>query len=101
MQSAEWKMRHTVETGTRLERSREWARVERLIALARSAYEVELTPERRQQIRQRLLDKLDQLERQRERRRHRRRVAAGVFVAGASTILLAGLLLKLVRVAEQ
>jgi hypothetical protein len=90
-----------VETGTRLERSGEWARVERLIALARSAYEVELTPERREQMRQRLLEKLDQAERERERRRNRRRVAARVLLAGASTIVLAGLVLKLARVAEQ
>jgi hypothetical protein len=86
-----------VETGTRLERSAEWARVERLIALARGAYEEELTPERREQLRQRLLEKLDQAERQRERRRNRRWVTAGVLLAGASTMLLAGLLVKLVR----
>ena len=87
----------SVETGTRLEPSAEWVRVQRLIALARSAYEVEFTPERREQIRQRLLAKLDQVERERERRRHRRRVAARVLVAGASAMLLAGLVLKLVQ----
>ncbi len=90
-----------MQTGTSLERSGEWARVARLIALARSAYEVELTPERREQFRQRLLEKVDQVERERERRRNRRRVAARVLLAGASTMLLAGLLLKLVRAAEQ
>ena len=88
-------------TGTRLERSAEWARVERLIALARSAYEVELTPERREQIRHRLLETLERAERERARRRNRRRMAAGVLVAAASTMLLAGLVVKLVRVAEQ
>ena len=87
-----------MQTGTRLERSEDWARVERLIALARSAYEVELTPERRTQIRQRLLDKLDQMERERERRRNRRRTAARLLLAGVSTMFLAGLVLKLVRV---
>ncbi len=86
-----------METETRLERSGEWAGLERLIALVRSAQEVEFTPERREQIRQRVLAKLDQAERERERRRNRRRVAARVFLAGASTVLLAGLLLKLVR----
>ena len=90
-----------METGTRLDRSGEWARVEWLIELARSAYEVELTPERRERMRQRLLEKLDQAERERERRRNRRRVAARVLLAGASTIVLAGLVLKLARVAEQ
>jgi hypothetical protein len=90
-----------VQTGTRLERSAEWARVETLIALARSAYEDEITPERREQFRQRLLAKLDQAARERERRRNRFRMAARVLLAGASTMLLAGLLLKLVRVAEQ
>lgn len=85
-----------METGTRVERSEEWARIEKLIALARSAYEDEFTPERREQLRQRLLAKLDQVERERERRRNRRRVATRVFLAGASAMLLAGLLLKLV-----
>ena len=41
------------------------------------------------------------MERERERRRNRRRVAARVLLAGASTMLLAALVLKLVRVAEQ
>ena len=86
-----------METATRLERGGEWARVEWLIALTRGACETEFTPERREQFRQRLLNKLDQLERQRERRRNRRRVAARVLLAGASTMLLAGLVLKLVR----
>ena len=90
-----------METGTRLERSGEWARVEKLIALARSAQDAEFTPERREQIRLRVLEKLDRAERERERRRSRRRVAAGVLLAGASTMLLVGLVMKLVRVAEQ
>ena len=84
-----------METETRLERGGEWAGLERLIALARSAQEVEFTPERREELRQRLLEKLDRMERERERRRHRLRVAARVLLAGASTMLLAGLLLKL------
>jgi hypothetical protein len=86
----------SIQTGTALEPGGEWARVQRLIALARSAYEeIELPPERREHIRQRLLEKLDQLERARERRRHRRRVAARVLVAGVSAMLLAGLALRL------
>ena len=89
-----------METGTRLERSGEWARVEWLLALARIAYDAEFTPERREKIRQQVLEKLDQAERQRVRRRSRLRTAGRVLLAGASTMLLAGLLVKLVRVAE-
>jgi len=82
-------------TGTALEPSGEWARVQRLIALARTAYDDELTPERREQMRQRVLAKLDQMARERERRHNRRRAAARVFLAGIATLLLAGLALKL------
>ena len=86
-----------METGTRVERSEEWARIEKLIALARSAYDDEFTPERREEVRQRVLAKLEQVEQARERRRNRRRVATRVFLAGASAMLLAGLVLKLVQ----
>jgi hypothetical protein len=74
--------------------------VEQLIALARNAYESEFTPERREQIRQRVLERLDRAEREWEQRRRRRRMAARVLLAGASTVLLAGLLVKLVRAAR-
>jgi hypothetical protein len=85
-----------VETRDRLEHEEGWKSVKRLIELAKSAPEMTLSPERRQQIREGLLQRL---ERERieagERQRMRRRVA-GAFVAGASTTLLAGLLLKLI-----
>jgi len=80
-----------VETGNRLERGEpwkrgeDWARIERLLELARSAHREELSPERRERIRQGLLERLE-----RDRIR-RRRVRA--FVIGASSVVLAGLLL--------
>jgi hypothetical protein len=83
-----------VETGNRLERGarwgrgEDWARIERLLELARSAHREELSPERRQRIREGLLLRLEQ-----NRIRRRR---ARVFLTGASTVLLAGLLLMLV-----
>jgi len=77
-----------VDTGTSLERGEDWARVERLIALARNAHRTELTRERRDRIRVRVMDRL-------ERSRDRRRTARA-FAAGASTMLLVVLLLKLV-----
>jgi hypothetical protein len=77
-----------VETGTSLEWGEDWARIEKLIALARNAHRTELTLERRQRIRDQVLDRL-------ERARDRRRTARA-FAAGASTMLLAVLLLKLV-----
>lgn len=77
-----------MDTGTSLERGEDWARIERLIALARSAHRTELTRERRDRIRIRVMDRLD---RSRDRRR-----TARAFAAGASTTLLVVLLLKLV-----
>lgn len=82
-----------METGNSLESGEacareDWARIERLIALARKAHRTELTGERRERIRDRVLDKL-------ERTRDRRRTARA-FAAGASTMLLAVLLLRLV-----
>jgi hypothetical protein len=62
--------------------------MEQLLALARSAYRTELSPERREQIRQEMLDKLA--------RYRERRLMARAFIAGASTVLLAALMLKLV-----
>jgi hypothetical protein len=85
-----------VETGDRLEHDEGWESVKRLIELAKSAPSMRLSAERRQRIRDKLLQRLerDRIELA-ERTRMRRRVA-GAFVAGASTTLLAGLLLKLV-----
>jgi hypothetical protein len=85
-----------VEIGDTLEHDEGWERVKKLIELAKSAERTTLSPARRQRIREGLLqrlerDRIDQAERQRTRRR-----IAGAFVAGASTTLLAGLLLKLV-----
>ena len=85
-----------METGDTLEHDEGWEKVKRLIELAKRAQATPLSPERRQRIRDGLLQRLerDRIERA-ERQRMRRRVA-GAFVAGASTTLLAGLLLKLV-----
>ena len=85
-----------METGDSLENDEGWERIKKLIELAKSAPSMTLSPARRQRIRDGLLQRLerDRIERA-ERQRTRRRVA-GAFVAGASTTLLAGLLLKLV-----
>jgi predicted phage gp36 major capsid-like protein len=78
----------SVDTGNSLERGEEWARVERLIALARSAHRTELSPERRAEIREKLLLRW-------EREQNRRRTVRA-FLAGASTTLVVGLLVQLV-----
>lgn len=85
-----------METGDKLEHDEGWESVKRLIELAKSAPALTLSPERRRRLRDELLQRLerDRIE-QAERQRMRRRVA-GAFVAGASTMMLAGLLLKLV-----
>jgi hypothetical protein len=85
-----------VETGDSLEHDEGWERVKRLIELAKSAEATTFSAARRQRIRDGLLQRLerDRIE-QAERERMRGRVA-GAFVAGVSTTLLAGLLLKLV-----
>ena len=77
-----------MDTGNSVERGVEWASVERLIALARSAHRTELSPARREQIREQLIERW-------ERERSRRQMARA-FLAGASAMLLAGLLVKLV-----
>ena len=77
-----------METGTSLEGGEGWERVERLLALARSAHRTELSPERRERIREQLLDKLARI--------RERRLMARAFVAGASTMVMAALLLKLI-----
>ena len=71
-----------------VERGVEWASVERLIELARRAHRTELSPARRARLRDEMLLRW-------EEERNRRRTARA-FVAGASTVLLAGLLLRLV-----
>jgi hypothetical protein len=76
-----------VDTGNSLERGDDWARVERLIALARSAHRTELSPERRAQIREQLLLRW-------EREQNRRRTVRA-FLAGASTMLVVGMLIML------
>ena len=85
-----------METGDTLEHDEGWEPIKRLIELAKSAEATTFSPARRQRIRDGLLQRLerDRIE-QAERQRMRGRVA-GAFVAGASTTLLAGLLLKLV-----
>ena len=85
-----------METDDRLEHDEGCERVKRLIEMAKSAQAPTLSPERRRRICDGLLLRLerDRIERA-ERQRMRRRVA-GAFVAGASTMALAGLLLKLV-----
>jgi hypothetical protein len=77
-------------TGTSMERGGgvEWASVERLIALARKAHRTELPPARKDRIRDELLVRW---EREQQRRRMTR-----AFLAGASTMLLVGALLKFV-----
>lgn len=83
-----------MDTGTSLEGGAEgdggegWERVKRLLVLARSADQTELSPERRERIREALLDRLARM--------RERRLMARAFVAGASTMVLAALLLKLV-----
>jgi len=85
-----------VETGDSLEHDEGWESVKRLIDLAKCAQEPPLSPQRRRRIVDGLLKRLerDRIERA-ERQRMQSRVA-GAFVAGATTTLLAGLLLKLV-----
>lgn len=85
-----------MEAGDSLEHDEGWERVKRLLELAKSEPMPTLSPERRQRVLDGLLRRLerDRIE-EAERQRMRRRVA-GAFVAGASTTLLAGLLVKLV-----
>ena len=83
-----------MESGNQLEpgegwsaRGEEWARLQHLLELARIAHRTELSQERRDEIRERVLERLDRLE------TRRRRVRAVVY--GVSGLLLAGLLLML------
>jgi hypothetical protein len=85
-----------VKIGDRLEQGEEWEKVKRLIELARNAHRTELTPERKQRIRQALVERFERAPIERLERARSRRRFAGAFVAGASTMLLVGLLLRLV-----
>lgn len=64
------------------------ARLWNLLELVRREQQTELSPERREQIRTRVLERLERYEIQRRRRR--------AVVRVASTVLLAGLMLTLV-----
>jgi hypothetical protein len=85
-----------METGTHLEPGEgwgegggeDWARLQALLELIRRENQTELSPERRDQIRERVLERIEQNE---VRRRKVRSI-----VAATSTVLLAGLVLALV-----
>jgi hypothetical protein len=85
-----------VETGDRLEEDEGWENVKRLIELARTAQAAPLSAARRQRIRDGLLQRLERDRTEEAERLRMRRRVAGAFVAGASTTLLAALLLKVV-----
>jgi len=85
-----------VETGEySLEQDEGWERIKHLIELARTA-PLTLSPARRQRIRQGLLERLERDRVERLERERSRRLMARSFVAGVSTTLLVGLLVKLV-----
>jgi hypothetical protein len=85
-----------METGNRLEpgegwgaRGAEWERIQRLLELARSAAREELSQERREQLRERLLARLERDEIRRRRARF--------ILGGAAVVVLAMGLSMLVR----
>ena len=84
-----------METRNRLEPGEGWpqgpegARLQSLLELVRREQGMELSEERRERIRARVLERLERTE------IRRRRVRA--LIAGGSAVLLAGLLLALVR----
>lgn len=84
-----------VETGYSLENDEGWKSVKRLIELARSA-PATLSAERKQRIREGLMERLERDRLETQERERNRRLMARSFAAGVSTTLLAGLLLKLV-----
>jgi hypothetical protein len=66
----------------------EWARLEHLLALVRQEHlRTELSAERREQIRERVMERLERTERRRRRLR--------MFVLGASVALVTGILATL------
>lgn len=67
----------------------EWAHIERLLELARSAPRDELSPERRQQILERVLARVEKNDRRRRRARF--------LLAAAAVVLLGGFVSTLVR----
>jgi hypothetical protein len=80
-----------VETATHLERGEawgvsgeEWVRIERLLELARAAHRDVLPPAQREQIRERLLERL---ERNLARRRRVRSLFAGAFALSLGALL--------------
>jgi len=85
-----------VETGETLEHDEGWENVKRLIDLAKAAHMTPLSPARRQRIHDGLLRRLEQDRIERAERRRMRGRVVGAFVAGASTTLVAALLLRLV-----
>ena len=85
-----------METGDRLEHDEGWESVRRLIDLAKCAEVTPLAPRRRQRIVDGLLKRLEQDRIEQAARQRMRPRVAGAFVAGATTTLLAGLLLKLI-----
>ena len=67
----------------------EWARLQSLLDLVRREQQrTELSPERRAEIRERVLERVERYEVRRRRWR--------AFIAGASATLLAGMVLRLV-----
>lgn len=84
-----------METGNRVEPGEEWGKgpdwpgLERLLDLARSAHRTEVSSEKRAEIIERVLERLERNDIRRQRVR--------IFVAVVSTVALAGLLLRLVR----
>jgi hypothetical protein len=66
----------------------EWARIERLLALARSAARDELSQEQRERIRERVLERWDSIQARRKKVR--------AISVGASIVALAGVLLFVV-----
>jgi hypothetical protein len=85
-----------VKTEERPKQGEDWARVQRLIELAKTGeFRTPLSPEQRARFCQAALHRLER-EQQRERQRERqRRHLASAIVAGASIVLLAGVLLML------
>ena len=85
-----------MESGNRLEqgegwgeqRGEDWARLHALLELARQAHREALSPEQRERIRDRVLERLERNEARRRRRR--------ALLAGVSAVLLTGLLATLV-----
>ena len=67
-------------------RSEEWDRLQSLLELARQAHRTELTPERREQIRERVMARIE-----RNEARRRRWLT---FAKAASAMLVAGLALR-------